>query len=316
MHNLNFINYIVDTLRSSYKLSKMFIKDNKKLLLMDILLGFSRESKRIIGIVLPTMIIQTYFLKQSFNIIFLSILIICILTMLLGIIIESIQRNLSNYSVRATNSLYYILNGKSAHLDMKDCENEQSIDDYYKAFDNIYQFSDVHYNIFCVLMSKILSFAIMSYVIVSIDLVLYLLVLSIHITLMLIRAKQDRIDHEFELKKSESTKRLKYLTELMYNFEAGREMRIYDAGDFVSKKLFDESYSVNQIDLQMQKVDFRFSILQRLLGIVQLSLIYIVSIKEVYYRQNRFGKFCNVYQCNDPYFRLYFRYYKCHKFLV
>ena len=219
---------------------------------MDILLGFSRESKRIIGIVLPTMIIQTYFLKQSFNIIFLSILIICILTMLLGIIIESIQRNLSNYSVRATNSLYYILNGKSAHLDMKDCENEQSIDDYYKAFDNIYQFSDVHYNIFCVLMSKILSFAIMSYVIVSIDLVLYLLVLSIHITLMLIRAKQDRIDHEFELKKSESTKRLKYLTELMYNFEAGREMRIYDAGDFVSKKLFDESYSVHQIDLQMQ----------------------------------------------------------------
>ena len=212
---MNFINYIVDTLRSSYKLSKMFIKDNKKLLLMDILLGFSRESKRIIGIVLPTMIIQTYFLKQSFNIIFLSILIICILTMLLGIIIESIQRNLSNYSVRATNSLYYILNGKSAHLDMKDCENEQSIDDYYKAFDNIYQFSDVHYNIFCVLMSKILSFAIMSYVIVSIDLVLYLLVLSIHITLMLIRAKQDRIDHEFELKKSESTKRLKYLTELM-----------------------------------------------------------------------------------------------------
>lgn len=288
---MNFINYIVNTLRSSYKLSKMFIKDNKKLLLMDILLGFSRECKRIIGIVLPTMIIQTFFLKQNFNIIFLSILIICVVTMLLGIIIESIQRNLSNYSVRATNSLYYTLNGKSAHLDMKDCEDEQLIDDYYKAFDNIYQFSDVHYNIFCVLMSKILSFTIMSYVIVSIDLVLYLLVLSIHITLMLIRAKQDRIDHEFELKKSESTKRLKYLKELMYNFEAGREMRIYDAGDFVSKKLFDESYSVHQIDLQMQKVDFRFSILRSLLGIVQLSLIYIISIKKYIIGKIALGNF-------------------------
>ena len=288
---MNFINYIVNTLRSSYKLSKMFIKDNKKLLLMDILLGFSRECKRIIGIVLPTMIIQTFFLKQNFNIIFLSILIICVVTMLLGIIIESIQRNLSNYSVRATNSLYYTLNGKSAHLDMKDCEDEQLIDDYYKAFDNIYQFSDVHYNIFCVLMSKILSFTIMSYVSVSIDLVLSLLVLSIHITLMLIRAKQDRIDHEFELKKSESTKRLKYLKELMYNFEAGREMRIYDAGDFVSKKLFDESYSVHQIDLQMQKVDFRFSILRSLLGIVQLSLIYIISIKKYIIGKIALGNF-------------------------
>ena len=62
---MNFINYIVNTLRSSYKLSKMFIKDNKKLLLMDILLGFSRECKRIIGIVLPTMIIQTFFFETK-----------------------------------------------------------------------------------------------------------------------------------------------------------------------------------------------------------------------------------------------------------
>lgn len=288
---MNFINYIVDTLRSSYKLSKMFIKDNKKLLLMDIFLGFSRECKKIIGIVLPTIIIQAVILEKSINIILLSILIISILTVLLGIVIESIQRNLSNYSLRATNSLYYILNGKSAHLDMKDCEDEQKIDDYYKAFDNIYQFSDVHYSIFCVLISNLLSFVLMSFVIVSIDPVLYLLVLCIHIILMIVSAKQDKIDHKFELQKSESTKRIKYLKELMYNFEAGREMRIYDAGDLVSKKFFDESKTVHKIDLQMQKVDFRFSIFHKLLEIVQLSLIYMISIKEYVLGKVALGNF-------------------------
>ena len=84
---MNFINYIVDTLRSSYKLSKMYIKDNKKLLLMDIFLGFSRECIKIIGIVLPTIIIQAVILEKSINIILLSILIISILTVLLGIVI-------------------------------------------------------------------------------------------------------------------------------------------------------------------------------------------------------------------------------------
>lgn len=278
--NLNLINYFVNTLRSSYKLSKMFIKDNKKLLFIDIFLGFSRECKKIIGIILPAIIIQAVILEKSINVILVAILIISILTILLGIVIELIQRNLSNHSIRATNSLYYVLNGKSAHLDMQDCEDEKIIDDYYKAFDNIYKFSDVHYKIFCVLISNLLSFAIMSFVIVSIDFVLYLLVLCIHVILMFLRAKQDKIDHEFELQKSESTKRIKYLKELMYNFEAGREMRIYDAGDLVSKKFFDESKTVHKIDLQKQKVDFRFSIFHKLIGIVQLTLIYIISIKE------------------------------------
>lgn len=288
---LNFINYIVDTLLSSYKLSKMFIKDNKKLLLMDILLGFSRECTKIIGVILPTIIIQAVILKRSINTILILIGIICIFSIILGIIIESLQRNLSNYSIRATNSLYYILNGKSARLDMKDCEDEQIIDAYYKAFDNIYQFSDVHYNIFCVLISKLLSFAIMSYVIISINVVLYLLILCIHIILMLIRAKQDKIDHEFELNKSTSTKRLKYLAELMYNFETGREMRVYDAGDLVSKKFFYESTNVHLIDLQKQKLDFRFTILHQFLTIVQLSLIYIISIKEYVIGKVALGNF-------------------------
>ena len=174
---------------------------------------------------------------------------------------------------------------------MKDCEDEQTIDDYYKAFDNIYKFSDVHYSIFCVLISNLLSFVLMSFVIVSIDLVLYLLVLSIHIILMIVSAKQDKIEHKFELQKSESTKRIKYLKELMYNFEAGREMRIYDAGDLVSKKFFDESKTVHKIDLQMQKVDFRFSIFHKLLEIVQLSLIYMISIKEYVLGKVALGNF-------------------------
>ena len=113
----------------------MFIKDNKKLLLMDILLGFSRECNKIIGIILPTIIIQTAFLGEKFNVTLAAIFLCCILLMILGIIIEAIQRNLSDHSIRATNSLYYILNGKSAHLDLKDCEDEHIIDDYYKAFD-------------------------------------------------------------------------------------------------------------------------------------------------------------------------------------
>lgn len=51
---------------------------------------------------------------------------------------------------------------KNARLDLKDVEDGTITDQYYKAFDNIYNFSDVHYSIFCVLLGKLISFAIMS----------------------------------------------------------------------------------------------------------------------------------------------------------
>ena len=134
---------------------------------------------------------------------------------LLKTLIEYIQRDLSDESLHATNSLYYYLNGKNIRLDLSDAEDSSRIDEYYNVFDNIYNFSDVHYSIFCVLLSKLLSFAIMSALIIAVDLRLYAIVLLENIIILIINAKKDKLDHEFDEEISKNTKRVKYLSELM-----------------------------------------------------------------------------------------------------
>ena len=116
--------------------------------------------------------------------------------------------------------MYYYINGKNARLDLKDVEDGTIIDQYYKAYDNIYNFSDVHYSIFCVLIGKIISFVIMSLFIISVDIRLYAIVLVENFIVLIIRAKKDKIDHLYEDEISKNTKRVKYLQELLYDFEA------------------------------------------------------------------------------------------------
>ena len=201
---------------SIIQLCKLFYKNNKKLFVLDLVMGFSRECKKIIGLILPTIIIETLLLGQSISSVLLVILILSLLNAIFGIAVESILRYQSNYSLRATNSLYYILNGKSAHLDLKDCEDEDVINRYYEVFDNIYDLSDVPYDVFCSLISKTASFVAMCIVIASINIGLLGLVLAINFIILAIQTKQNTVAHKYDLMVSQHSDKLKYLYETFF----------------------------------------------------------------------------------------------------
>ena len=265
--------------RASFELSAMFIRNCKKLLILDVFLGISREIRQLIITVLPSVVI---WLCAGCEYTTVSIVIAALVTAIavLGIFIENGQCNLSDNSLYATNTLYYFLNGKNARLDLKDAEDGAITDQYYKAFDNIYNFSDVHYDIFCVLIGKLISFIIMSAFIISVDIRLYPIVLAENVIVLIIKAKKDRIDHEFEEEISKNTKKVKYLSELLYDFEAGRDLRIYNGNDMVSDKYTKEVLHARKIEIKKQRKDFLIDLVIGILGLGQLFLIYLLAINK------------------------------------
>ena len=118
----------------------------------------------------------------------------------LGIMIQMLQRSRTDYGIRAKNTLYYDLNGKAAHLDLKDCEDEEMIDEYYKVFDNIWRFSGVDYEIFCTMLSKTISCVLMSCVLVSVEWKLFLMVVGIHLISVSVQTRQDEAEYRLEEK--------------------------------------------------------------------------------------------------------------------
>jgi ABC-type multidrug transport system fused ATPase/permease subunit len=260
-------------------LSGMFFKNCKKLLLMDVFLGVSREIIQLIITILPSVVIWLC-MNRSYGAAITAIAVMVIALTLLKTLVEYIQRDLSDESLHATNSLYYYLNGKNARLDLSDAEDSSMIDEYYNVFDNIYNFSDVHYSIFCVLLSKLLSFAIMSAFIIAVDLRLYAIVLLQNLIVLIINAKKDKLDHEFDEEMSKNTKRVKYLSELTDDFEAGRDLRIYNGNAMVSDKYSNELLNSRKIEMRKQRCDFLIELAISLLGLGELFLIYLFAINK------------------------------------
>ncbi len=219
-------------------------------------------------------------MNRSYDAAITAIAVMVIALTLLKTLVEYIQRDLSDESLHATNSLYYYLNGKNARLDLSDAEDGSMIDEYYNVFDNIYNFSDVHYSIFCVLLSKLLSFAIMSAFIIAVDLRLYAIVLLQNLIVLIINAKKDKLDHEFDEEMSKNTKRVKYLSELTDDFEAGRDLRIYNGNAMVSDKYSNELLNSRKIEMKKQRCDFLIELAISLLGLGELFLIYLFAINK------------------------------------
>lgn len=265
--------------KTSCELSAMFIRNCKKLLLLDVFLGISREVRQLIITVLPSVAIWLC-AGCEYTVVSAVIAAMVAAIAVLGILIENGQCNLSDNSLHATNTLYYFLNGKNARLDLKDAEDGAITDKYYKAFDNIYNFSDVHYDIFCVLIGKLISFVIMSAFIISVDIRLYPIVLAENVIVLIIKAKKDRIDHSFEEKISKNTKRVKYLSELLYDFEAGRDLRVYNGNDMVSNRYMKEILHARSIEIKKQRKDFFIDLIISVLGLGQLFLIYLLAINK------------------------------------
>jgi ABC-type multidrug transport system fused ATPase/permease subunit len=246
---------------------------------MDVFLGVSREIIQLIITILPSVVIWLC-MNRSYDAAITAIAVMVIALTLLKTLVEYIQRDLSDESLHATNSLYYYLNGKNARLDLSDAEDGSMIDEYYNVFDNIYNFSDVHYSIFCVLLSKLLSFAIMSAFIIAVDLRLYAIVLLQNLIVLIINAKKDKLDHEFDEEMSKNTKRVKYLSELTDDFEAGRDLRIYNGNAMVSDKYSNELLNSRKIEMRKQRCDFLIELAISLLGLGELFLIYLFAINK------------------------------------
>ena len=66
----------------------------------------------------------------------------------------------------------------------------------------------------------------------------------------------------------------------MYDFEAGRELRVFNSGSWFREKVRHENMQVHKIDLQMQKTKLRYSIVLRMLKCIQLLLIYVVAVQQ------------------------------------
>ena len=103
---MKFISYISDTVHASWNILRMFFGKNKTLVFMDIFLGLSTECEKLVGIVMPAVVIRLIAARSGFDKIFVFLLSVSGLMAALGIMIQMLQRSRTDYGIRAKNTLY------------------------------------------------------------------------------------------------------------------------------------------------------------------------------------------------------------------
>jgi len=140
---------IIKTIHCCNKLIKMKWRNSKELFIMDIMIGLFRESKSILTMIFPAVIIQMIMDISKMDKVLLFVFIISLLLTVVSIGIEILQRSLSNHSLRALNYLIMELNKKAMKIDLSDFERGETMEQFDKAYDGLWNSSEVDFRFFC-----------------------------------------------------------------------------------------------------------------------------------------------------------------------
>ena len=240
---------ISKTLLCCGQLIRMKWRKSKSLFLMDVMIGLFRESKLILNMVFPAVIIQLIMDSTKKDLVLLWILGSSLAMTIISIGIEILQRSLSNHSLRALNYLILKLNKKAMRINLSDFECGDNMEQFDKAYDGLWNSSDVDFVILSVIFSKLISFGVTAYIFSSVHWgVAIFVVATLLIEFILDIYLSERL-HQKDQQQSELTHKRKYLSDTLFDYKTNKEVVLNGAVDFFINKF----RTVFTMEMEMEK---------------------------------------------------------------
>ena len=261
---------------------KMFLKNNKKSLIMYVVLGLITEAVNILNVIIPAFILQLILNAERIDGILISVVGLFVTIMILGYFISSMQIDITKYSQYVNNTMYYYLNGKATQIDLSDVENNEIESLYFDAFDNIYRWTSIPFTFLMVLLSKSLSLVIMSYLFWRIDFVIMIFVIFSIVIQFILEQYKAKKEYSFEKQISSNSYKEKYTRECMQNFSVGKELRVYNAADFILRKyksIAKENYNISK---EQKEFALKFDFINEIISLIRIILVYAVALQKYF----------------------------------
>lgn len=269
---------ILKTLRCCVQLVKAKWKHGKSLFALDILLGLIQESKAIIMMVFPAITIQLIMDAASIDKVLLFIFVISLVLTVASIGMEILQRSLSNHSLRALNYLILRLNNHAMYINLKDFERCDTMEQFDKAYDGLWNSSDVDYYIFTVIFSKLISFCITTYIFTSVH---WIVAITVIITLLVEFFLDIRLSehlHEKDQQQSSFLNKKNYISDIIFDCKTNKEIFIYGAKDFFVNKYKKISLNVLQLENEKKELSYSHDKISAFIEFVRTGTIYVVAV--------------------------------------
>lgn len=265
-------------IKSCFRLIQMKWKNSRCLFFMDILIGFMREAKSMLNMVFPAVVIQYITDFTNMDMVLLLVFGFSLSLTIISLLMEMIQRSLSDYSLRSLNYLILRLNRSAMAMDLDKFEHGETIEKYDRAYDGIWNSSEVDFQLFSVILSKLISFGITFYIFQSIHWSVAILVV---VTLLFEFVWNMKLDEKLYQKNIELSKlqhKVNYVSDTLLDYKTNKDIILNDAKEFLCGKFKDVTLKMLEITKRKKRDEFKADTQFALIELIRTGLIYIVAI--------------------------------------
>ena len=253
---------------------------DSKITLFEFLHGFCLNVHKVVNVIMPAYIVNLVFNHYEWNYVFMVAVCYGILQCILGCGEKCFKLLQEAHGFRACNLLRLSMNKKFMRIDYADTENSKITDLFEEAKDSMWEFCDVGYVLFDDIIGNLISFISMSFILFEINFIVYFIVLIFVGMNLYIQHKKNCFIHDSDLKEKIISKHMNYCSELMQDYKAGKEIRIFNNSDFLIKKYNEFSNKYKELIKIKENYVVNSALIQAVLYFGQLLLVYFSAVKK------------------------------------
>lgn len=261
-----------------WKIWRESFKANPKVTYFEIIHGIVEKLQIILEVILPANIVNLIVGKKDIKVLMFTIILYGIVKTFFSLLERSSKLLQEAHGFKACNLFLANINRKAMSVDFKDTESAEALDMLETARESMWEFIDVGYVIFNDLLGGIISFIVTSSIIYMVSPWVYVLVLISTILSTVIERKKIKDNHEYYKKESAAKRRVDYCKGLLQNQKLGKEIRIFKGDNYICEKYRNEFTKNIEIIKSKKKNNITLTVVQKIIGLLQLLIIYIVAI--------------------------------------
>lgn len=257
---------------------KLISQLSPKSIVISIMITLLKTLRSLLGVLIPAIIINVIEQELGITVVFVIIIGYCGITFFTDITEKPLSLLATAYEYTMNNLCTLKIGQKGMKVDYKNWELSEEIDKNHKAVVGSWEFMGLGSVVFEKLLGAFISFLTMAYIISKVNFAVLIVILILMFINMNLEKKNGKVQHKIDEKIAESMKKAKYDIELLHNLELGKEIRLYNAENFICNKFRQSSLELLAGKKEKLKANLKTKLMMNFLVFLQSLIVYFMSV--------------------------------------
>ncbi len=245
-----------------------------------ILNSLIRTAKNMAVILMPALLLNAIGGAKSFRQIFGIVLVYTVLVVTADMTSKSFSLQLTALGYGLNNKAALTVGKKGMKIDFKHWENAPSLEKSREAMISTWIFMGVNDVIFENFFMALASLAVISYIVVRVNPLVFILLLLLVGAGLWFDRKRSVADYALDMERAKEEKKSDYNKRIISDLKYGKEIRLFHASSFFCEKFRESNGRMMAIEKRKQLLTVKYGVLSQAISFLESGLVYFFAIRQ------------------------------------